>query len=184
MTVSTATLRNFAFSRSLGIKTNLQQAICALGFVQADPDPIRAPARAQDLILMQRVRGYKADDLELHYAALDVEEDMMHNYGFMPRAVQRLLHPREAEMLKITHDIPDLSDRVLEYGRIHARCPYRAAASLACDKVGVSCRAVELREATGIQAPFYHEVSVIGLQYGFLRLDHKQSRQTWCIGSW
>jgi hypothetical protein len=123
MTVSAATLRNFAFARSLGIKTNLQQAICALGFVQADP--IRAPARAQDLILMQRVHRYRAGDLELHYPSLDVEEDMIHNYGFMPRTVQLLLHPREAEMLQIPHDVPDLSVRVLQFvheqGPVHPR---------------------------------------------------------------
>ena len=47
-----------------------------LGFVQADP--IRLPARAQDLILRQRVKG-RAGDLERRYAALDVEEDVFIN---------------------------------------------------------------------------------------------------------
>ena len=40
----------------------LPKAIERLGFVQADP--IRAPARAQDLTLRHRVRGYRAGDLE------------------------------------------------------------------------------------------------------------------------
>ena len=54
-----------------------------LGFVQADP--IRAPARAQDLTLRHRVNGYRAGDLERRYARLAVEEDCLVNYGFLPR---------------------------------------------------------------------------------------------------
>ena len=38
-----------------------------MGFVQADP--IRAPARAQDLILRHRVTGYRAGDLERRFGA-------------------------------------------------------------------------------------------------------------------
>ena len=53
-----------------------------LGFVQADP--IRAPARAQDLTLRQRVAGYRAGDLERRYPRLRIEEDFFVNYGFMP----------------------------------------------------------------------------------------------------
>jgi uncharacterized protein len=55
-----------------------------------------APARAQDLILRHRVRNYRAGDLERRYARLDVEEDFFINYGFLPRAVQVLMHPRTA----------------------------------------------------------------------------------------
>ena len=36
-----------------------------MGFVQADP--IRAPARAQDLILRHRVNNYRAGELERRY---------------------------------------------------------------------------------------------------------------------
>lgn len=115
MPLSAAELRAFALARSLGRKTNLSGAIHALGYVQADP--IRAPARAQDLILMQRVRGYRAGDLERHYPTLDVEEDVLHNYGFVPRAVQRLLHPRHVEELKIERDVPGLAERVLDFVR-------------------------------------------------------------------
>jgi hypothetical protein len=63
-----------------------------LGFVQADP--IRAPARAQDLTLRHRVRDYRAGDLERRYPRLAVEEDFFVNYGFLPRATQQLMHPR------------------------------------------------------------------------------------------
>ena len=63
-----------------------------MGFVQADP--IRAPARAQDLILRQRVKEYRAGDLERRYAELGVEEDFFINYGFVTRKLQVLMHPR------------------------------------------------------------------------------------------
>src|SRR4029450_6220310 len=61
-------------------------------FVQADP--IRAPARAQDLTLRHRVKGYRAGDLERLYTRLDVHEDFFVNYGFVTSAVQTLMHPR------------------------------------------------------------------------------------------
>jgi len=47
-------------------------------------DPIRAPARAQDLTLRHRVKDYRAGDLERRYAALGVEEDFFVTYGFVP----------------------------------------------------------------------------------------------------
>jgi uncharacterized protein YcaQ len=62
--------------------------------VQADP--IRAPARAQDLTLRQRVTDYRAGDLERAYATLEIEEDVFINYGFVTRAVQALMHPRSS----------------------------------------------------------------------------------------
>jgi uncharacterized protein YcaQ len=64
-----------------------------LGFVQADP--IRAPARAQDLTLRHRVKGYRAGDLERRYASLGIEEDVLVNYGVVSSAVHALMHPRE-----------------------------------------------------------------------------------------
>jgi hypothetical protein len=85
-------LRGAAVARSLFPPTSLQGALDQLGFVQADP--IRAPARAQDLTLRHRVNGYRAGDLERHYQELDVHEDFFVNYGFVSRAVQRLMHPR------------------------------------------------------------------------------------------
>jgi len=87
-------LRRYAIARSLFAPTTLARAIDRLGFVQADP--IRAPARAQDLTLRHRVRDYRAGDLEIRYPRLPIEEDFFVNYGFMPRAVQALMHPRSA----------------------------------------------------------------------------------------
>jgi len=63
-----------------------------MGFIQADP--IRAPARAQDLVLRHRVKGYRAGDLEKRYEGLDVQEDFFINYGFVTGALQALMHPR------------------------------------------------------------------------------------------
>jgi uncharacterized protein YcaQ len=85
-------LRRAAVGRSLFTPTTLQGALDSLGFVQADP--IRSPARAQDLTLRQRIPGYRAGDLERRYADLDVHEDVFVNYGFVTSAVQALMHPR------------------------------------------------------------------------------------------
>ncbi|MGE0814189.1 MAG: crosslink repair DNA glycosylase YcaQ family protein [Vicinamibacterales bacterium] len=92
MTPTLAALRRYALARSLGAPASLGAAIERLGFVQADP--IRAPARAQDLILRHRVASYRAGDLEAAYPALPVEEDFFVNYGFLPTAIQALMHPR------------------------------------------------------------------------------------------
>ncbi len=86
-------LAHYAVTRSLFSAKNLSRAIDTLGYVQADP--IRAPARAQDLILRHRVSGYQCDDLEKKYARLDVFEDMLHNYGFFPDRHLSLLYPRK-----------------------------------------------------------------------------------------
>jgi uncharacterized protein YcaQ len=88
-------LRRYAVARSLFNPTSLGKAIDKLGFVQADP--IRAPARAQDLTLRHRVVGYLAGDLERRYPKLAVEEDFFVNYGFLPRATLALMHPRIAK---------------------------------------------------------------------------------------
>lgn len=85
-------LRRAAVARTLFAPTTLKRAVAALGFVQADP--IRAPARAQDLTLRHRVAGYRTGDLERRYAQLDVHEDVFVNYGFVTGAVQALMHPR------------------------------------------------------------------------------------------
>jgi uncharacterized protein YcaQ len=88
-------LRRYAVARSLFKPTTLGRAIDKLGFVQADP--IRAPARAQDLTLRHRVIGYRAGDLERRYSKLKIEEDCLVNYGFLPRAHLALMHPRVAK---------------------------------------------------------------------------------------
>jgi uncharacterized protein YcaQ len=92
-------LRRHAIGQSLFAPTSLHAAIDRLGFVQADP--IRSPARAQDLILRHRVTAYRAGDLDRHYASLDVEEDYLYAYGFVSRRVWNLLHPRKTTPLRI-----------------------------------------------------------------------------------
>ncbi|WP_213957677.1 MULTISPECIES: DNA glycosylase AlkZ-like family protein [unclassified Variovorax] len=87
-------LRRYAIARTLFKPTTLPRAIQRLGFVQADP--IRAPARAQDLTLRHRVKDYRAGDLERKYTRLAVEEDCLVNYGFLPREHLALMHPRES----------------------------------------------------------------------------------------
>ena len=85
-------LRRYAVARSLFPPTSLTKALEAFGFVQADP--IRAPARAQDLTLRHRVKNYRAGDLERRYSGLHVHEDFFINYGFVTDRVFHLMHPR------------------------------------------------------------------------------------------
>jgi uncharacterized protein YcaQ len=85
-------LRRHAVTRSLFPPTSLPKALAALGFVQADP--IRAPARAQDLTLRHRVANYRAGDLERQYSRLRIHEDFFINYGFVTDHVFHLMHPR------------------------------------------------------------------------------------------
>ena len=91
-TVTLERLRRFAVARSLFPTTTLAVALQRFGFVQADP--IRAPARAQDLTLRHRVQAYRAGDLERLYPTIDIEEDFFVNYGFVTRELHDLMHPR------------------------------------------------------------------------------------------
>ena len=84
-----------------------------LGFVQADP--IRSPARAQDLILRHRVKNYRSGDLEKQYPSLDLEEDFLYAYGFMPQSTWQLLHPR------IEGKLNAAEQRILEIVSTHKR---------------------------------------------------------------
>jgi uncharacterized protein YcaQ len=92
MLITLNDLRRFAVAHSLFTPTTLKRALHRLGFVQADP--IRAPARAQDLTLRHRVKGYRAGDLERRYATLGVEEDFFVTYGFVTSAIHAMMHPR------------------------------------------------------------------------------------------
>ena len=85
-------LRRYAVARSLFPPTSLTKALEAFGFVQADP--IRAPARAQDLTLRHRVKAYRAGELERRYPRLQIHEDVFINYGFVTDRVFHLMHPR------------------------------------------------------------------------------------------
>lgn len=110
-------LRIQAITQSLSDPTSLKDAVERLSFIQADP--IRSPARAQDLILRQRVSGYRAGDLEKKYPTLGLEEDFLYAYGFLPQSTYRLLHPRRSSKLS------KLERRVLEkvkdLGEAHPR---------------------------------------------------------------
>ncbi len=109
-------LRAFSVHRSLWKPTSLPKALERMGFVQADP--IRAPARAQDLILRHRVEGYMAGDLERQYIELSIEEDCFVNYGFLAARHMALMHPRAYDgVLKIEQEAPELVSRVLEFVR-------------------------------------------------------------------
>jgi uncharacterized protein YcaQ len=108
-------LRKRAVAHTLFPPLTLDRAIGRLGFVQADP--IRAPARAQDLILRPRVHGYRAGQLEHAYASLAVEEDLLHAYGFMARPLWRLIHPRRVARLSALER--RVFDVVREHGATH-----------------------------------------------------------------
>ena len=115
-TITLERLRNYAIARSLFAPTTLANAFRRMGYVQADP--IRAPARAQDLILRHRVRDYREGDLERRYPKLPIEEDALVNYGFVHRDLQRLMHPRRVERAShVERSHPGLLDRVLEFVR-------------------------------------------------------------------
>ncbi len=116
MPVSLDHLRRFAIARQFPTPTTLGRAITRLGFVQADP--IRAPARAQDLTLRHRVSGYVAGDLERRYARLDVEEDFFVNYGFVTRELHGLMHPRTARKVWSAAE-RKRAEKILEFVRAH-----------------------------------------------------------------
>ncbi len=75
----------------------LADAMRRLGFVQADP--IRSPARAQDLILRHRVKNYRAGDLERAYPELGLEECYLYAYGFSSNDLWKVIHPNTDETL-------------------------------------------------------------------------------------
>ncbi len=120
--VSLSDLRRHAIERSLFPPTTLARAIQRLGFIQADP--IRAPARAQDLILRQRVTNYRAGDLERSYARLAIEEDFFVNYGFVSAQLRALLHPRSG-FAALSKARESQARRILSFvaqqGRVHPR---------------------------------------------------------------
>jgi uncharacterized protein len=115
--VTLDSLRRHAIHQSLLAPTTLSDAINRLGFVQADP--IRSPARAQDLILRHRVNGYRAGDLERQYASLDVEEDYLYAYGFLSKPVWQLLHPRKTPPVRAFEK--KVLETVIKLGEAHPR---------------------------------------------------------------
>ena len=122
MRLSLEQLRRYAVARSLFKPTQLGRAIRKLGFVQADP--IRAPARAQDLTLRHRVVDYHVGDLERRYPQLGLEEDFFVNYGFLPRATHALMHPRIPRTrwsAARTRKAEAILDFVRKHGAVHPR---------------------------------------------------------------
>jgi uncharacterized protein YcaQ len=122
ITITLEHLRDYAVARTLFAPTTLPRAIARLGFVQADP--IRAPARAQDLTLRHRVAGYRAGDLERRYPRLDVDEDFFVNFGFLPRDLRALMHPRSARVASgraATTREQQVLDYVRAHGPVHPR---------------------------------------------------------------
>ena len=125
-------MRRAATDHTLFAPRPLEAALETLGFVQADP--IRAPARAQDLILRHRVTGYRAGDLERHYADLPLVEDMIHVYGFLHRRHRPLLVPRRiARTFHVEQEHPHLRRVILahlaEHGPSHPRAIEQALAA-------------------------------------------------------
>jgi len=122
--VTLAQLRNYAVARTLFPPRDLESAVRTLGFVQIDP--IRAPARAQDLILRHRVSGYRAGDIEKQYASLPLAEEIIHVAGILPRESLPLLHPRPArDPWHVEQEHPRLAKRILahvgRHGPTHPR---------------------------------------------------------------
>lgn len=108
-------IRSHAVSRSFGPTTTLADAVQRAAFVQADP--IRAPARAQDLILRHRVTGYRAGDLERRYPDLALEEGVLYAYGFLKRSLWHLAHPPDTKGLtKLEKQVLATVQRL---GRVH-----------------------------------------------------------------
>jgi uncharacterized protein YcaQ len=87
-------LQSFTVARTFFPATTFNAAFDSLGFVQADP--IRAPARAQDLILRHRVSGYRVGDLSRSYASANLEEGVLYAYGYLRRPDWELLRPLRA----------------------------------------------------------------------------------------
>lgn len=112
-------LRSHAISHSLFNPTTLKNAVDRLKFVQADP--IRSPARAQDLILRQRVNDYRAGDLEREYPTLELEEDFLYAYGFISQDIWRFLHPRKTHKEELTELERKILDIVQHFGEMHPR---------------------------------------------------------------
>lgn len=117
MKISLEKFRKREVRNSLFSPCGLAEAIKRLGFVQADP--IRSPARAQDLILRHRVKNYKAGDLERSYPKLDLEECYLYAYGFLSKDLWRIVNPNTDEVLsEPEQEVLKLIER---YGPMHPK---------------------------------------------------------------
>jgi hypothetical protein len=110
-------LRALAIAQTFFTPVTLPLAFDRLGFVQADP--IAAPARAQDLILRHRVKGYRTGDLDRHYQRLGLDEGVLYAYGFMTREIWNLTHTRNPSRLNALER--RVFERVRQEPEIHPR---------------------------------------------------------------
>ncbi|MGL4767252.1 MAG: DNA glycosylase AlkZ-like family protein [Formosimonas sp.] len=113
MQLTHTTLRQFAYARQFSTPTDVQQ----LGFVQIDP--IKAPACAQDLILRQRVAGYRNGDMARAYATLPMEEAFFVNHGYVPRSLAAMLWCNRGESAYLTEHAGQVA-AILAYARDNA----------------------------------------------------------------
>jgi uncharacterized protein YcaQ len=160
-------LRRHAVSRSLSLAPTLRDALVRLGFVQADP--IRAPARAQDLILRHRVADYRAGDLEAQFGALSLAEDMLHVYGFLPAENLRLLHPRRRlKPWSVESEHPTLRRTILAHLKRHgATHPRVLSAALGGHSVASGWGGVSAATTRMLEALHYEgRLHVVGRQSG------------------
>jgi len=152
-------LRSSLISHSLFAPTTLARAIDRLGFVQADP--IRCPARSQDLILRHRIKNYKAGDLEKNYPTLNLEEDYTFAYGFLPNHHRDLLHPRS------NYSPSAIERKVIEVvNRIGPAHPW---------KVHEYCGSKSVRNAWGGQSKLAKQALEEAHHHGLLRVAHREN---------
>lgn len=117
-------LRRQAVGWSFPRAGSLPEVLKAIEFVQADP--IRSPARAQDLILRQRVSGYRAGDLDRHYPQLEIEEEQLYAYGFASRRLRPYLLPRRNRhtpdgRYELVGRVAEVLEFVRDHGVTHPR---------------------------------------------------------------
>ena len=165
-----ATLRRRAIRNSLLPQMTLGRALTMAGFVQADP--IRAPARAQDLILRHRVSGYRAGDLERRFVRLGLEEDFLYAYGFMPRDTARLLHPRHDPDSDDGRHVPDgLAAEVLAFVRDQgATHPADLEARFGSERAVNGWGGFSKATTRALQSLHYHGLLRVARRHGGIRV--------------
>ena len=118
-------LRRYAVARTPVHADHARRARSTkLGFVQADP--IRAPARAQDLTLRHRVAGYRAGDLERRYPRLDDRGRLLRQLRLRAARAARADAPAHAAQRVDDRDdgarrAEAVLDFVRERGAVHPR---------------------------------------------------------------
>lgn len=156
---SLSELRSALIAHSLFPPITLDRAINRLGFVQADP--IRSPARSQDLILRHRVKRYRSGDLEKRYPSLDLEEDYTFAYGFLPSQHRNLLHPRRNYTPSSTER--KVIETVKRIGPAHPT------------KIQAHCGKQTVRNAWGGQSQLAKRALEKAHHHGFLRVAHREN---------